>query len=257
MRYLLSKNNLRALGPLAAGRVLLGFDFDGTLAPIVSQPERAAMGESTRELLGQLARRRPCVLISGRAQADALKRVRGIGFAEVVGNHGIEPWMASDRFLEEIQGWRASLEASLRRLPGVELEDKLFSLALHYRRCRNKEAAREAIERAAHSLAGARLVPGKMVVNVLPNGAPTKGEALAQARSRLRAETALYVGDDETDEDVFALGGPGLIGVRVGAHRDSRAGFFIRSQAEIDDLLEALLAVTPPPALPSTSSSRS
>jgi trehalose 6-phosphate phosphatase len=92
------------------------------------------------------------------------------------------------------------------------------------------------------SLGDVRVIGGKQVVNVLPKGAPHKGLALERELERLRCDTAIYVGDDETDEDVFALDRPGrLLMIRVGAKRSSSAAYYIRSQEAIEELLEALV----------------
>ena len=83
---------------------------------------------------------------------------------------------------------------------------------------------------------------------MLPAGAPDKGLALVRARSRSGCDTAVYLGDDETDEDVFRLDQPGqLLTVRVGRRRDSAAAYYIRRQAEIDRVLRSLLASRPRP----------
>jgi trehalose 6-phosphate phosphatase len=75
---------------------------------------------------------------------------------------------------------------------------------------------------------------------VLVDGAPHKGEALAAERDRLKCKWVFYVGDDENDEDAFALDGK-IIPVRIGRKRHSHARYYLRSQAEIDTLLEKLV----------------
>jgi trehalose 6-phosphate phosphatase len=89
-------------------------------------------------------------------------------------------------------------------------------------------------------------VPGKRVVNVVPAEAPHKGDAFRQLLRAERAEQALYVGDDDTDEDVFRLEPPDRpVTVRMGPSRRSRAEYFVREQGEIDDLLRMLAAFRP------------
>ena len=79
------------------------------------------------------------------------------------------------------------------------------------------KAARRAVLTAARSLEDARLVGGKLVVNLLVPDAPHKGLALERERARSACDTVIYVGDDETDEDVFQLDRPGqLLSIRVG-----------------------------------------
>jgi trehalose 6-phosphate phosphatase len=249
MRDILARASRDAIETFAGSRVLLAFDFDGTLAPIVREPDRARMRASTRRLLRRVARSYPCIVLSGRSRADVERRVRGVGFAGVVGNHGLEPWHATTTVLDEVRKWAPLLQERLRGMRGVVIEDKGHSVAVHYRRARDKTATRARILTAAAGLGEVRLVGGKQVLNVLPAGAPHKGTALERARTRLRCDTALYVGDDETDEDVFTLDQPGrLLTVRVGRRRDSAADYCIRSQADIDRLLLCLLACRPRPA---------
>jgi trehalose 6-phosphate phosphatase len=83
---------------------------------------------------------------------------------------------------------------------------------------------------------------GKQVVNLVLAGAPNKGQALASERDRLRCTWTLFVGDDENDEDAFALEG-NTIPVRVGWNRQSKARYYLRTQAEIDELLELLVTL--------------
>jgi trehalose 6-phosphate phosphatase len=200
------------------------------------------MRESTRRLLEKLASAYPCIVISGRSQADVLKRMRGTGVHEVIGNHGIEPWKANHAMQREVQTWRPILEQRLAGLRGVEIEDKVFSVAIHYRLSREKKLAMAEILEAVRSLAEVRVVGGKQVINVLPAGAPHKGSALLRERARLGCDTAIYVGDDETDEDVFALDQPGqLLSIRVGRRPGSAAAYFLRSQSEVDELLQRLV----------------
>jgi trehalose 6-phosphate phosphatase len=248
---ILASANQTVLSQIAWSNALLAFDYDGTLAPIVDDPDSARMRETTRELLERLARAYPCIVISGRAQQDALKRLRGVGVFEVIGNHGLEPWRRTEGFASLVASWTPILRERLAHLPGVVVEDKVFSIAVHYRRAASRKPARAEILQVAADLEGARLVGGNCVVNLIPVGAPHKGTALAMARTQLGCDVALYVGDDETDEDVFALDDPGcLLTVRVGHDAASKAAFFIGDQAQIDALLARLLELRPRPLTP-------
>jgi trehalose 6-phosphate phosphatase len=242
MKDILTAAHQSVLSQIGWSNVLLAFDFDGTLAPIVDDPAAAQMRPRTRNLLEKLARLYPCVVISGRAQEDVMRRVRGIGLAAVVGNHGLEPWQRTEVFAATAQSWVPSLRRALGVVEGVVIEDKLFSLAVHYRRAPRKKQARAAILRCTQDLEGVRIIGGKDVINLIPRGAPHKGTALERQRERNGCDTALYVGDDETDEDVFALDDPGrLLTIRVGRKATSRAPFYLRNQASIDRLLSALV----------------
>jgi trehalose 6-phosphate phosphatase len=242
MKDILAASNHQVLAQVAWSKAVLGFDYDGTLAPIVEDPENARMRESTRDLLEAVARRYPCVVISGRSQEDVARRVRGAGVFEVIGNHGLEPWRRTEPFAAHVHEWVATLKRELASDAGVFIEDKVFSVAVHYRRAPSRMEARRRIVDVVARLSGVRIVGGKCVVNVIPQGAPHKGTALETAREHLGCDLALYVGDDETDEDVFALDDPGrLLAIRVGESPRSRAAFFVLDQPSVDLLLQRLL----------------
>jgi len=242
MRNILSQAQQPVLAQFACSNVLLAFDYDGTLAPIVDDPERAFMRSATRELLAVATRLYPTIVISGRAQDDAWRRLRGVGVFEVVGNHGLEPWHGTSAVIASVRPWLAAMEQLAERFEGVQVEDKIFSLAVHYRKSPEKKQARAAIMEAALALKGARIIGGKQVLNIVPEGAPHKGKALERERERLRCETAIYVGDDETDEDVFELDQPArLLTIRVGPSRRTAASCYIPDQTAIDELLRALI----------------
>lgn len=255
MKNVLSRANLEVLRQYAWSKVLLAFDYDGTLAPIVSRPDRAAMRATTRRLLAGLTRLYPCVVISGRARRDVAGRLQGVGVQGVVGNHGLEPWHSTDRLKEEVRRWQPLLRERLAGLRGVKIEDKGLSVAVHYRQSREQRLARGAILAAARALGEVRLIGGKQVVNILPDGVPHKGGALERERARLGCDTAIYVGDDDTDEDVFVLDQPGrLLAIRVGRESASAAAYFIPGQRDMDELLRVLLhlrqAADPAPSPP-------
>jgi trehalose 6-phosphate phosphatase len=204
------------------------------------------MRPATRRLLSVVADRYPSIVVSGRARPDARRWVRGIRLEEVVGNHGIEPLQPTGRMREEVLRWTPLLTQRLSSFKGVSIENKTFSLAVHYRLSREKKKALGAILEAARELGPHRVIAGKQVVNLLPAGAPHKGIAVERERDRLKCDTSIYVGDDETDEDVFAIDAPGrLLSIRVGPRRASHAAYYLRNQAAIDDFLEELLRLRP------------
>lgn len=230
----------RVTGPLT----LLAFDFDGTLAPIVAQPERAAMRESTRVRLAELAELRPVAIISGRALADIEPRLAGVPAASIIGNHGIEPspQMAAARAM--VARWLPLLARDVGALAGVVIENKGQSLAIHYRHAESGDDALSAIRASVACLGpGVRCVEGIEVLNLVPVGAPNKGDALQRLRRELGAATVLYVGDEDTDEDAFAtLDNETSIGIRIGVTEQSRARYFVPGQDHMEALLDLLLA---------------
>lgn len=244
MTYLFARAHQGLLEMFGWSNVLLAFDYDGTLAPLVSAPTRATMRTSTRRLLRRASRLYPCVVITGRARSDAVGRLRGVEVCRVVGNHGAEPWPGGEAIRRRVRQWLPVLRARLSRRQGVVIEDKEFSVTVHYRQARSRKAAQRAILAAARSLGDVRIIGGKLAINLLVSGAPHKGLALERERAHFGCDTVIYVGDDETDEDVFQLDRPGrLLSIRVGRKRISAAPHYIRNQAEIDRLLETLVAL--------------
>jgi trehalose 6-phosphate phosphatase len=247
MLYILAKRHIQTLASFATSNVLLAFDYDGTLAPIAVDPAVAPMRASTRRLLATLAGRYPCVVISGRARNDLVKRVAKIPVFHLSGNHGLEPWAQHSGYRTLVQDWVRRLGVSLASCPGVVIEDKTYSVTVHYRHSHRPGRALAAIRQAVRGLREARSLGGKYAVSLVPRGAPTKGAALERARRLFVCDTAIYVGDDQTDEDVFAgARADRLLTIRVGARRDSRALYYVRNQQEIDELLRTLLAFRPP-----------
>ena len=242
MPYILAKRHAPTLAAFAASNVLAAFDYDGTLAPIAPDPESAPMRQKTRRLLRAVSERYPCIVISGRRRADLAACLDGIPVSHLSGNHGAEPWGKSASHAARIQKWRVQLEKRLSPFHGIVLEDKKYSLTIHYRHARPKRVALSAIDEAVRGLRGARAIPGKETVNLLPREGVNKGDALERARRLLHCDLAIYVGDDDTDEDAFVHTRAGrLLGIRVGPRRRSSAGYYLKDQHEIDLFLQRLV----------------
>ncbi len=235
----------RFVSPEGAGRahpVLLAFDYDGVLAPLVKKPSGAHMRPRTRVLLARLSRRYPVAVVSGRAWKDVAAFVDGLA-PTIVGNHGFElgrPARVPAAVRRKVRGWRRRLERDLAGVEGVYFEDKRSTLAVHYGLSRAWRRAERAVYEAANKLGGTRLIAGKKVLNVLPHGFPSKGDAVRTLVARLGCEGAVYVGDDVTDEDAFAVGAPLVFGVHVG-RGPSLAPWRLAEQREIDRFLQLLL----------------
>ena len=243
--HVLGPEGRRALQRLARSRGLVAFDFDGTLAPIARSPEAVRVRPRTRELLAAVAKLYPCAVISGRGLADLRHMLDGIELAALAGSHGAESsWEGPLPVPVRAGDWAVSLRARLQGQPGVVVERKPLGVALHYREAPDRAAARSAILELVEEIPSVRVLPGKQVVEIVSEGAPTKGHALSEIRRRVEAETAFYAGDDVTDEDAFREGGPDtLVSVRVGGGRSSAAGFMVPSQRDVDAVLAELVAL--------------
>jgi trehalose 6-phosphate phosphatase len=223
--------------------VLLAFDYDGTLAPIAATPKRARMRRCTRRLLSTTAILYPCVVISGRARDDIARRLSGIPIWHVFGNHGLESDSAPEHPTAQTRLWVERLNHDLTAHKGVVVEDKVLTVTVHYRRAADRSRAVAAIEAAVRDLPGVRIVGGNDAVNLLPLGDANKGVALREALSRFACQSAIYVGDDATDENGFATVAQPLLGIRVGPAVGSAAGYHLESQEAVDTLLEALIKI--------------
>jgi trehalose 6-phosphate phosphatase len=162
----------------------------------------------------------------------------------LIGNHGAEGlpgWgMRSEAFAATVRRWQPTLAAAgALEDAGVLIEDKRYSLSLHFRGAADPVLARHAIDRCIAALEPApRIVAGKAVVNVLPADAPDKGDALRTLIGAEPTKNVLYVGDDDTDEAVFALDLPGVLTLRVEPSQTSAALLFLRDQREVPTLLD-------------------
>jgi len=267
MRNLFSSTALLRLrefctGGAGAAGLVCAFDFDGTLAPIVSEPRAAYMTREVEDALRALVPLTQVVVLSGRSVDDLRERIPVEGVL-LAGSHGSESPFVREELLatsrEASRAWRQQLEAGLGSLPGVLLEDKRFSLALHYRHTPQREAARqELLRRFAGLTPTPRLVAGKEVINLVLPELPHKGDALESFQKSLARPRSLYVGDDVTDEDVFTLQSSEVFKIRVGRSPRSGARHFVPRQRDIRRLLWALVGFLQeePPAAAGVSGSR-
>ncbi|MFE5706617.1 trehalose-phosphatase [Rhodococcus koreensis] len=239
----------RALSRVArTPRLLVASDYDGTMAPIVSDPEKAfPHAESVRALraLASLAGTTAAV-ISGRALKDLAALSRLPAEVQLVGSHGSEFDIgfihAIDADAKKLLG---EITEELRRISalhaGTSVEAKPASVALHVRNADAEEGARAlaAVRADAGQRVGVQVTEGKSVIE-LAVVATDKGHALDLIRHQDGATAAVFVGDDVTDEKAFArLQGPDL-GVKVGPG-DSLAEFRVSSTEDVAAALAFLL----------------
>jgi trehalose 6-phosphate phosphatase len=247
MQAILDPANQEILKKFIRRDTLMAFDYDGTLAPIVDNPEQAQMRRGTRELLRQVARHYPTVIITGRARAQIRKFLHDVELLDIIGNHGAESSeTVPDHIVGRVADWRRKLENNLRSIEGVVIEDKQYSLSVHYRHARDPNAAFSVLT-AAENLPGARRIGGKLVLNIVPIEAADKGTVLLRLCQRFHTSHSVFVGDDDTDEDVFALDGfnsSTILGIRVGSSERTAARFYIPSQADIDQFLETVITLS-------------
>lgn len=238
--------------------MLCAFDFDGTLAPIVKDPHRASIPSAVLRRMTLLSEQARVAIISGRSVADVGVRLDFMP-EFVIGNHGIEGLPGWDDRASRYQALCADWDQQLRHAMtdrtlfdgGIWIENKTYSLSVHYRLARNRaDVERRLIELLSALTPAARIVAGKCVFNLLPEDAPDKGAALAQLCAATGATSAIYVGDDVTDEHVFTMRRRDWLTVRIERSGDSAAEFYIHHRLDMVQLLDALIgqlaAIRPP-----------
>jgi trehalose 6-phosphate phosphatase len=216
------------------GSSLVGLDFDGTLAPIVDDPDAAVAAAGAADAVRSLARRVATVaVVTGRPASVAVERLGlGLGAAAgevagaaageaagdgvvVLGHYGLQRWEPQGGVVRQaaidtgaVASVRAALPALLDEVgapPGTRIEDKGESLAVHVRRTADPAAALALLSTPLAALAvanGLRLEPGRMVLEVRP-GSIDKGRALEDLVAERRASVVWYAGDDLGDLSAF------------------------------------------------------
>ena len=241
-----------------SGRAAVFLDYDGTLTPIVSQPEDASLSDSMRQTLRELVARAPVVaILSGRDLDDARRRVNidSIVYAgshgfDIAGPHGLCRQMAPE-FLPNLDITEKELHKALDGIPSARVERKHFSIAAHYRNV--KENNVPAVERAFDAVAvrhpELRRIDGKKVYELLPAIDWDKGKAVVWLletlglESRLGGIRPIYIGDDRTDEDAFRALQQSGIGILVSEQsQPTAARYSLKNPAEVERFLRALAA---------------
>ena len=239
----------------AARHLLLGLDFDGTLAPIVPNPADASMPEDTRSTLKELASRPDITLavVSGRGLPDLASRI-GLDVI-LAGNHGFEISGAGFHFRHPLaenrqtvlHGICAEISRKSETIAGVLIEDKGLTASVHYRgldesgRERLFPIVRAAVEPAQKLF---EIRQGKEVLEIVPRITWNKGFAVqwildqVQRKMNTTAVSVCYLGDDATDENVFrAVDG---VTICVGDHGATSARFVVRDELEAANFLRWL-----------------
>lgn len=245
-------------GELSDKYVMLFLDYDGTLVPIVDEPDKAVVSKETKNLLAELLQLPDfrLTIISGRDLKD-IKAKTGIKNIIYAGNHGFQiegPGIkfkksVSQRYKTILKKIKQYLVKNVSYIKGVFIEDKGFSLSLHYRMVAQKEVP--LVKRFFYEIVGDYSVKGdidiktgKKLLEVKPAVDWNKGKAVLWllARQRLIFKNAkilpIYIGDDVTDEDAFkALRKKGIC-ICVGrANKRSYAEYYLQSPQEVKNFL--------------------
>jgi trehalose 6-phosphate phosphatase len=249
VRHLFSQAGEAAMAGVMALDPLLAFDFDGTLAPIVPRPADARLSLAVSTRLARLAERHPVAIVSGRSVEDVRSRL-GFEPTYVVGSHGAEDPAAADASAVvpalDVMRARFAAMADRLRMAEVVIEDKRYSIALHYRLARDRIQARALIGTLLDPLPPSlHAFGGKCVENIVAADAPDKADAVRRLLERSGRTVAVFLGDDVNDEPVFETAPPQWLTVRIGRSTASAsaARFFLDSPGEVATMLERLLVL--------------
>jgi trehalose 6-phosphate phosphatase len=244
-----------------AGEVAVCLDFDGTIAPIVEDPQAARPLPGMVELLGPLADRyaalalisgRPATYLASHAAAPGVRYLGMYGLEEIV-----EGRVQVDRRLEAARPAVAAATRDLAADPavtasGAHLEDKRYAVAVHTRRVADPDRWAGPIGQAAARVAARHdleVVPGRMVWELRPQVRSDKGDAVRRVAAESGARRLVVVGDDRGDLPAFAVAAAAEDGLRV-AVRSAEAPAELLEAADLTvdgpegvrELLEHLLA---------------
>ena len=237
-------------------RLAVFLDYDGTLSPIVSRPEDAVLSPTMRDSVQRLARQCTVAVVSGRGLKDVRERVElpeivyaGSHGFEIVGPNGLRAENEQAKAcLNDLDQAEAELNKKLAAIPGSQVERKKYSLAIHYRNVDDQHvpAVEQAVQAVAEQHSNLRRSGGKKVFELQPAINWHKGKAVLWLLETLHLNgpevLPIYIGDDLTDEDAFAVLRERGVGIVVRDEpRTTAARYALESPQEVGTFLELLI----------------
>ena len=222
--------------------LVLAFDFDGTLAPIVDRPEQAVPDQRALASLARLAGHDGVVVavVSGRRFGELQKLIGELPGVVLIGEHGSDRGEVDEIQDQVVAGMAAFVGDVVDRIPGSALEVKRHGVGFHYRRA-EEDAAADAVSAIlswAKEHPHIKVTEGKKIVEL--SVAPyDKGDAVTALKDELGADCVVFIGDDTTDESVFTKLGTGDIGIKVGPG-ETGARYRVSDISSVVEVLEAI-----------------
>ncbi|MDI6864760.1 trehalose-phosphatase [Thermodesulfovibrio yellowstonii] len=226
-------------------KIFLFFDFDGTLVPIMKNPDDCYLSDNVRESLWNLKNKIKIAIISGRDLEDLKRRVcvDGIYYS---GSHGLQIEGPDIEYYDsEAQRLKPNLDKIYTKVKelsdkfaGAFIEKKSFSFTLHYRQVEDKQ--RKELKNLFFEIIDSfgekniKVLNGKMVFEVLPAVDWNKGRAVSFMLNKFDEITLpIFFGDDLTDETVFKEIKDIGLSVKIGYSKNTIAKYFLKNQAEV------------------------
>lgn len=229
---------------LQPDRASFFLDYDGTLTPIVNNPDEAVLSEQMRQTVQRLAKTYPASIVSGRArlkvkdfvQVEELWYAGSHGF-DITGPHNttIEHQVAQS-FRPSLERGKSELNTRLAAVDGFMTEDNLFAVTAHWRMCdeEGKQLVAQTVAEVVSSLEDLQVTNGKCVFELRPKINWDKGKAVQWLVQTIGAQTGTtlvpcYIGDDVSDEDAFReVNSQGGISIKVGMGTNSNTAALYR-----------------------------
>lgn len=245
-----------------AGGAILLLDFDGVLSAIAPTPDEAIITEEYTALLKKCAARFPVAIVTGRAFEDIKKKIY-LKDVLYIASHGLE-WEENGKkhvkkipqeTLDAISRVKKRIIPLLNKYPGMILEEKSFTFAVHYRIMKPElvEAFIKEINSILEPIAkesNLRLDHNMKNFELRPKIDWDKGHSAKFAEEHFNKKTGkkfipIYIGDSDTDEDAFIAIGKNGITIRVEKKDGSKAEWYMKDQKEVGRFLEWLLSLKP------------
>ena len=231
---------------------LVLLDYDGTLVPFAGRPEEANPGPELVKLLSEVAGKNGVhlAIISGRDK-DTLGMWLGKLNATLIAEHGVwikKPGKQWGMIRRLNKNWKISLLPLLQNfsdlLPGSLIEEKDYSLVLHYRRSDPDQAskiAREMLDELMNFTSNmeVQILQGNKAIEIRNTGI-NKGTLANHLLSEIQYKFVLAIGDDVTDEDMFRVLPKSACSIKVGM-KTSYAKYNLQNYMEVRKLLEAVV----------------
>ncbi|KAH7578044.1 hypothetical protein JRO89_XS01G0333300 [Xanthoceras sorbifolium] len=236
-------------------KLVLFLDYDGTLSPIVNDPNRAFMSDAMRSAVREAASLFPTAIVSGRSidKVNDFVKLENVVYA---GSHGMDISTPSASLKHQDEGHQIQsvdeqiievLEKKIKPIKGAMVEDNRFCVSVHYRRVNQEDV--DTLKEMVHSTVKAypnfRISGGKMVMEIRPSINWNKGRALEYLLDTFGFNSSsdflpLYIGDDKTDEDAFEVIqglGRGFPIIVSSVTRDTKASYSLHDPDEVMEFL--------------------